>query len=282
MSQTSYSSASAVAFAGLVADSQGHKTDHKINGESAAIPFGIGVTRGATENKAALPDAASDEIIGVVVSSFWADNQGLASDDGVAAGDQMTVIFEGDVFVLVEEAVSPGDPAFTQLGSFRKSVDSGRARRVRGARYEIGAAAGGFAMLRLSGQLGSENDDLAMVEYEHAQVTADTTIHLFKTPADRGFVITGVDYVNPTGLAASATDYYVISVKHGTGPVIAASWSTQTGQEGTLGADTQVALTNGTLANRTVPPGTQVDLVLDETGTQTLPLGRINLKGYWL
>jgi hypothetical protein len=302
MSQTSYSASSAVAFAGLLGDSSPNKTVHKKNAESVDIPFGIAVVRGATENAALLPAAATDEIVGVSVHTAWAENQGMSSANGIDNGDQFTVIQEGDVWVKVEEAVSAGDVAFirftsdggdnTQKGSFRKSADSGRARKLKGAKYEIGASAGGYAMLRLAGGMGMESDDIDVVVFDHAAAAdADRTDKIFKTPSDRYFVITSVDYVNVTGLAAHADNHALVQILNAA--TVAAGWNTDAdgttngigataAAEGAITADTSIALTLSTVAARTVPPSTQVSLKLDESGTTTVPAGRVAIKGYWI
>jgi hypothetical protein len=288
MAQTSYTASPAVAYAGLEGDIQPARKAAKVNEESSAIPFGVAVKRGTSENKAKLPATAADEIIGVVLSTYAADNQALAQAAGVAAAGQMTIIEEGDVFVKVEEAVAVGDQVFvrfasgsgTQLGAFRKSIDSSTARRLPGAVYETAAAQDGYALVRL-GKTVDGHTELQTLSYDHAVATdVDQTTKIFTTPPDRSFVIDSVGYTNPTGLAQDATNVFNIKVMNGSN--VAANWDTTTGQQGTLTADTPVELVKGTLANRTVPPATTVSLFLDHSGTQTLPAGRVWIRGYYL
>lgn len=293
MSQTSYAANSAAAFAGIEGDGKPSYKVHKINQESSAIPYGIALARGSSENKAKLTSAATDEIVGVAVNTFWADNQALSGSNGVDAGDQLSVMAFGTVWVEVEEAVSAGDipfvriangvgdPTKTQKGAFRKSTDSGTARRLPNAIYQIGASAGGFALLELFGGMDL-HEEVEQISVDHGEATEDVTVKIFKTPADRFFVVTGVDYVNPTGLSNDATNFFGIKLVHGSGPTVAATWSTETGEEGALGANTMVALTLGVAANRIVPPATEVSLLLDEDGSQTLPAGRACVKGYYI
>ena len=290
MPQTTYNTAPAAAFAGLCGDLIDAYKIHKTNGETVAIPFGIAVTRGATDNKALLPATASDEIVGVVESSFYADNRALTGANGVDAALQMSVILFGTVWVKVEEAVTAGDPAFvrfaanggnTQKGSFRKSVDSNTARQVKGAKYLTSALSGAYALLLLGPTLGSEAEGIDQVcLYPQASTASDVALKLFATPADRFFVITGASYENPTGLAQDPTNYVNVKVLNGTN--IALSWSTLTGQQGTIGADSPVALALGTLANRLVPPGTVISMATTKGGTCTLPAGLLALRGYWI
>jgi hypothetical protein len=83
-------------------------------------------------------------------------------------------------------------------------------------------------------------------------------------------------YCNPTGLAADAANYFTVKVLNGA--AVAASWSTQTTGDGALGADVPVAL-NLQSANVVVPANTKLSLQLDETGTATLPAGRVVIEG---
>lgn len=116
------------------------------------------------------------------------------------------------------------------------------------------------------------------INYDHAQVVADTTIKLWKVPAGRSFRITRAFYVNPTGLAANATNYYTIKILNAA--AIAAQHSTLTGAEGTLTANTPVDLVlSATDANRVLPAGAELALFLDLTGTATLPAGRVVIEG---
>ena len=100
--------------------------------------------------------------------------------------------------------------------------------------------------------------------YDHIAVTADTTVKLWKVPAGRSFRVTRAFYNNKILNAA----------------LVAASWDTTTGQQGTLTADTPVDLVlSATDANRVLPAGTVLSLFLDETGTATLPAGRVVIEG---
>ena len=95
----------------------------------------------------------------------------------------------------------------------------------------------------------------------------------------RKWYVGGADYHNVTGLAADVTNYFNIKVQMSTGPVVAANWSTETGQEGTITADTPADLTLGSLANRTVEGGERLEVFYDETNTAVLPAGTIQITG---
>jgi len=117
-----------------------------------------------------------------------------------------------------------------------------------------------------------------VLAYEHAQLTADLTVQL--CTAQRPMVIDTVEYCNPTGLAEHAANFF--TVKALADGNVAASWSTETGEEGTIAADTLLELTNGTLANRSLATGDVLSVFFDEDGTATLPAGRVVIHGRYL
>jgi hypothetical protein len=155
--QTGYQIAPSAALPGMKYDLSESRTRTGKNSEGAALPFGVGVTKGANAGEVEYPDAAGDVVIGI--SQFQADvNPGLLVGGGIAvypdttAGVSgypdaaiMSVLDKGRIYVIVEADVVEGDVAFCrhtangagklQLGAFRKDADSGNAARVYGARF---------------------------------------------------------------------------------------------------------------------------------------------------
>lgn len=126
------------------------------------------------------------------------------------------------------------------------------------------------------------NDFLAeriVLTLEHPQVTADTTQSLFK--ARRAFVVESVRYVNDTGLAADAANFYDINIMNGA--TLVADWSTETGQDGTIAAATFVDLDMSAVDGALHMDADDVlSLVLDETGAAALPAGRFQVEGRYI
>ncbi len=116
--------------------------------------------------------------------------------------------------------------------------------------------------------------------YDQAQVTADTTTKLWEL--NRKFRVDRVQYVNPTGLAVSDTNYFILKLTKDA--TVIASWSTKTtGGDGALVADTFVDFTmSGTDANLVLSSGDEIRFFLDETGTATLPAGRLIIEGRYV
>ena len=117
-----------------------------------------------------------------------------------------------------------------------------------------------------------------VLSYDHVAVTADTTFKLWKL--GRKFVLDRAYYVNVTGLAADVTNFYNIKVN--IAAVLALNWSTETGEEGTIAADTFVTMDPAAAAARIGAADAEISLELDEDGTQTLPAGRIVIEGRYL
>jgi hypothetical protein len=122
--------------------------------------------------------------------------------------------------------------------------------------------------------------DREVVPYAHASTAATATIQIYKAPPDRAFKVDRVLYVNPTGLAQDPTNYFVVGVFNPATGNNAASWSTLTGAQGSLPANTLEQLVlSASGPDLVIPPGGLLDLVLTLHGTQTLPVGAIRVEG---
>jgi len=286
MAQTSYSQAVA-AFAGLIADLSPHTILSLKNEESSDVPFGLVVVNGTSTDQFKLPTAADDEVAGITVHSHALDNREVTTDQSIPTQRIASIIRDGYVYAVPELAVTKGDPVFyriangvadateTQKGSMTNIDDSGTAVRLPNAQWaETGAKDVATKVEIRAMPQGTKASD-AVLTLEHAQATADTTIFLMETPTDKFFILDEAVYYNATGLAQDGTNFFDIQLKHGT--TVLANWSTETGEEGTIAADTPVRLTNG--SNLVVPPDTRLNLFLDESGSATLPIGKIQLVG---
>lgn len=107
-----------------------------------------------------------------------------------------------------------------------------------------------------------------------ANANAGTVTTKIASPPYR-CVVEGVRYINPTGLAADAANFAVLAVKQGA--VVVADWSTETGQEGTLTADTYVDLTLGAAAGLIIEADEELVFEVAESGTTTVPAGQVEV-----
>jgi hypothetical protein len=118
--------------------------------------------------------------------------------------------------------------------------------------------------------------------FDHAQVTASKTLHVWKVPAGRAFVVDRVAYVNETGLAQDATNAFAGALKNGS-TVIANLFNTDSDQPGAdngipAGGWVEGAL-SATPADLAVDGGEDITLALTLSGTQTLPAGHLVIEG---
>lgn len=116
------------------------------------------------------------------------------------------------------------------------------------------------------------------ISLDHAQTAASATTKVWKVPAGRKFRITRVFYVNPTGLAGNAANFFQIRALNAA--LVGAEWSTSTAGQSTLTANTPVELVlSATDANRVLPENTDLSFATILTGTATLPAGRVVIEG---
>ena len=129
--------------------------------------------------------------------------------------------------------------------------------------------------LRLPRFLGSR----IVLPYAQASVSATATDYIYKLSYK--FRVDAVKYVNHTGLAADATNYFVLTLQDGSNVI--ASWSTQTSAQGALTADTFVNFVmSGTDAYHVAAANDVLKLVLTLHGTQTLPAGLLQIEGHYV
>lgn len=122
-----------------------------------------------------------------------------------------------------------------------------------------------------------EQQHITLTE-RHIEVTASlgAAQKFWKNKTGRQCRVKSVQYHNLTGLATHADNWFVIALKQGS--VVVADWSTDTGEEGTIAADTHVSLTlSATAADLIIEPDEVLSLMLTEGGTATLPAGQIEV-----
>lgn len=132
-------------------------------------------------------------------------------------------------------------------------------------------------MTRRSNQFLQERIAFAV---DHAELTATTTMKLYKAPAGRKFRLDRALYLNPTGLAADNTNAFSGAIKNGSA-IMATLFNTDGNDVpagASLAADTFVeGVVSTTLA--VLAAGETLDITFTEDGTATLPAGRIYIEG---
>lgn len=278
--QTVYGFALGVQPPGLLADGQNTHVESLVNGEATAIDFGLGVVLGSTDGEFVRPTTVSGGMYGVLVRT----TRTLAGGQ-VAADCYGNVAKQGNVWVQPEAAVSRGAQVYMRItatgaevvGSFRGDSDSGNAIPVDAIFLDAGTASVPARIMLLP--KASSSGQAFSLSLVNASLTADLEDFLYTVPTGKVLVLDSATYYNATGLAADVSNYFNIKVQLDGGTRVAFNWSTQTSAQGALVADTASALVAGTLANRTFVGGERIDVMFDETGSATLPAGRVVVTG---
>lgn len=120
------------------------------------------------------------------------------------------------------------------------------------------------------------------LSFDHAALTDDLTVKLYKVPAGRSLRVDRISYVNPTGLAADNTNAFSLAVKNGS-VVISLVFNTDGNDVvagASLAADTFVEGTlSATDSERVLVAGDILSAFFDEDGAATLPVGRLVIEG---
>jgi hypothetical protein len=153
MSQLSYSVNQGIGASGQIAFPS-PSTTLTWNNPTDEVPYGRMLAKVAgDDNGAKLPTADSDVMVGVAVLE---QNR---ADDHYPAKSAMAVLKRGQIYVEVEEDVTPDNDVFvrfadgaggTEKGIFRTDADTDTAVQVTNARYLTSASAGGFAIVDLN------------------------------------------------------------------------------------------------------------------------------------
>lgn len=128
--------------------------------EDALIGYGKPVVRGTDpERQAKLPSADTDVLLGITIRDLAIENTSVGSNlSEYSEGDVMSVLREGSINVVAEEAVVPGDPVYFYHtanagkvpGDFVKAPDATFTTLIPGATWELTqATVGGLSVIRL-------------------------------------------------------------------------------------------------------------------------------------
>lgn len=127
-----------------------------------------------------------------------------------------------------------------------------------------------------------EYQQQVVLTYDAASANADRTDKLFKVPAGKKFRVDQVRYVNAIGLAGNGTNFFNIKVLKGAATV-AFNWSTDTGAQGTIAANTFVDFVGAAAdADKVLAGDEELSVFFDLTGTATLPAGRLVVLGRYV
>lgn len=123
----------------------------------------------------------------------------------------------------------------------------------------------------------TNRQEYVALQHQHDAITVTTSQAIFKTI--RNAHVTRVSYISYTGVVADAVNYVVIEAKNGA--TVMGTWSTQTGQQGTIAANTSVDLVLPGTSDETLGADDTLSLSVTVFAAGSLPAGRINSEGYY-
>ncbi|MGN6103650.1 MAG: hypothetical protein ACTHU0_00970 [Kofleriaceae bacterium] len=127
-----------------------------------------------------------------------------------------------------------------------------------------------------------QNQERILIPFFHAEQTANATLNVWRAPVGRAFRIDRVLYINPTGLAADATNAFRCELKNGA-TLVATVFNTDSNDAPTgaaLVANTFIELTSDAeIPSRLVDVGNTLSIVFTEDGTAILPPGQLFVEG---
>lgn len=139
--QTTYQKIPDPSFQGMLADNGLHDVASAAYEAKAAgsAPFGVGMVVGSSDAQCALPSGANDVFLGVAAHRFIAPgtvgSNAFTGEQGIEDTQTVDALRKGRIWVVVEDAVDPGDSVFVrhtangagklQLGAFRGADNDG-------------------------------------------------------------------------------------------------------------------------------------------------------------
>ena len=142
--QTTYNELPAVGFAGQLADTT-HATILSRMME-VDVDYGLAVANGSADRTGVVVTADTDTFAGV---AQYTSAQDARYGDVYKSGTMGNVITKGPVWVEVTAAVAGGEPAYVDVATGKFTNVSGGNLAVPNGEFEISAALGGVALLRI-------------------------------------------------------------------------------------------------------------------------------------
>ncbi len=163
MSQTAYTVDAPVAFAGLIAEAGGREASISRAFENAGAAAGYGAGRPAVagtdpETQFDVPSGAGDRFLGITVHQHGRQDLELAGDFAFITDEPVELVRRGRIWVIVEEAVTAGDPVFWRHtvngglipGGWRTDLDTANAIQVLQAEFMTDALIDTVAIIDLN------------------------------------------------------------------------------------------------------------------------------------
>lgn len=119
-----------------------------------------------------------------------------------------------------------------------------------------------------------------LLQRDMPAIAATSTLAIAKV--DRPYRIDRVEIIVDAAYAADPANYYQLALVHGAGPTTAASWSTETGQQGALTGGASADMVPSADANLVVAAGETISLVATKAAAAANIQPRIVVHGRYV
>lgn len=163
MSQTAYTTQAPLAFAGQIAEFEGRENSKSFAFENNLAAAGYGAGRPAVvgtdpDTQFDVPATTGERFLGITVHRHGREDVELAGEFAWVTDEDVEILRRGRIWVIVEEAVTAGDPVFFRHtvngglipGGWRTDVDTANADQVAGAEFMTSAAIDTVAIIDLN------------------------------------------------------------------------------------------------------------------------------------
>lgn len=142
--QTTYNETPAKGFAGQLADTTEAVILSRL--AEADIAYGLAMANGSADRTGVVVSGAGETFAGI---AMYTSAQDARYGDVYKSGTMANVITRGPVWVEVTATVAGGEPAYVDIATGKFTNVSGGNLAVPNGEFEIGAASGDVALLRI-------------------------------------------------------------------------------------------------------------------------------------
>ncbi len=159
--QTTYNQYLTAAQNGMPATMTGWDADTRIaedlSSPKVGIGFGLAVSQGTLhgDRSAVLGNASGALFVGITMADPTLPNIDTTFTDKYQDTDNMAVLVRGDIWVVVENNVAPGDEVYYNTTTGQLGATSGGHTAIPSARWMTTATTGNLAVVRLGQSAGN-------------------------------------------------------------------------------------------------------------------------------
>ena len=245
-------------------------------GASASITAAVTATQAAAITFATAANTVDTDYYTVDGVLYELDKSG----DGVTAGrvqvDMSAATTAADVAAIAVPIMAARQPYLTFVDNADGTVDI--TNKIPGANGNITLSDNVAHASFVVASLTNGADAVLVPNDDHS---ATEQIKLFTVPAGQKFRLDEVEYINPTGIAQHASNYWEIEIYDDA--VSMAIYSTATAADGTITANTPVNLTVNTDGTEVAAASSVISVKFTKVASAAdLPPGKLRIRGRYL